>query len=118
MLAEWQFRIESDDEEPEVLGAEAQIDWTKARCRDGAGTMTSLFFSEEIGDILRAKAICNLCTVKEACLDGALERREPWGVWGGELFFNGKVLAQKRKRGRPPKNPRPEPVLDLEAWPA
>ena len=34
----------------------------------------------------------------------AIERREPWGVWGGQLFFNGKVLAFKRKRGRPPKN--------------
>ena len=30
-------------------------------------------------------------------------RREPWGVWGGELFVNGKIVAQKRKRGRPPK---------------
>mgnify|MGYP003341417293 CR=1 FL=1 len=32
-----------------------------------------------------------------------MRRREPWGVWGGELFANGKVLAQKRNRGRPPK---------------
>jgi hypothetical protein len=24
-------------------------------------------------------------------------------VWGGELISNGRVLAQKRKRGRPPK---------------
>ena len=37
------------------------------------------------------------------CLEAAIERREPWGVWGGELFANGKVLAQKRRRGRPPK---------------
>jgi WhiB family redox-sensing transcriptional regulator len=41
--------------------------------------------------------------VKDECLGAALERREPWGVWGGELFVNGKVVAQKRKRGRPPK---------------
>lgn len=113
MLAERQFRMEGDDPGP---AAEPQVDWTKARCRDGAGTMTALFFSEEIGDILRAKAICNLCGIREACLEAALERREPWGVWGGELFLNGKVLAQKRKRGRPPKHPRPEPVI--EAWPA
>ena len=32
-----------------------------------------------------------------------MRRREPWGVWGGELFANGRVLAQKRNRGRPPK---------------
>ena len=66
--------------------------------------MTSLFFSEQIDDIARAKEICARCSLIDACLAGALERREPWGVWGGQLFFNGKVLAYKRKRGRPPKN--------------
>ena len=50
--------------------------------------------------------------MREQCLSGALARREPWGVWGGELFANGKVLAQKRRRGRPPKVARPEPVLE------
>ena len=50
-----------------------------------------------------AKAFCRPCPVRDACLAGALARREPWGVWGGELLANGKVLAQKRKRGRPPK---------------
>jgi len=78
--------------------------WAEARCRDGAGTMVSLFFSEQLDDIARAKAICALCPVVEPCLAGAVERREPWGVWGGQLFANGKILAFKRKRGRPPKN--------------
>ena len=41
----------------------------------------------------------------EACLAGAKERREPWGVWGGELFVQGVVVARKRPRGRPRKNP-------------
>jgi WhiB family redox-sensing transcriptional regulator len=36
-------------------------------------------------------------------LQGALQRREAAGVWGGQLFQDGKVLPQKRKRGRPPK---------------
>jgi len=26
-------------------------------------------------------------------------------VWGGQLFKDGKVLAVKRPRGRPPKDP-------------
>ena len=51
--------------------------------------------------------------MKDDCLDGALTRREPWGVWGGELFVHGKVVAQKRKRGRPPKV-RPE-IQEQEA---
>lgn len=83
---------------------EQPVRWADARCRDGAATMTALFFSEQLDDIARAKAICALCPVMEPCLQGAIDRREPWGVWGGQLFFNGKILAFKRKRGRPPKN--------------
>ena len=85
--------------------------WSQARCNDGAGTMSGLFFSEELQDIARAKQICAKCPVIADCLEGALERREPWGVWGGQLFLNGKVLASKRRRGRPPKVPRPEDEL-------
>jgi WhiB family redox-sensing transcriptional regulator len=82
-----------------------EIDWSRAKCRDGAATMLGLFFSEQLDDIARAKRICQICPLMEECLAGALARREPWGVWGGQLFQNGKVLAFKRKRGRPPKNP-------------
>jgi len=85
--------------------------WDDARCNDSAGTMSGLFFSEELQDIARAKDICAKCPVIAECLEGAIERREPWGVWGGQLFLNGKVLASKRRRGRPPKTPRPEDQL-------
>jgi WhiB family redox-sensing transcriptional regulator len=78
--------------------------WAQAKCNDGAGTMVALFFSEQLDDIARAKALCTRCPVKGDCLAGAVARREPWGVWGGELFLNGKVLAYKRPRGRPPKH--------------
>jgi WhiB family transcriptional regulator, redox-sensing transcriptional regulator len=81
--------------------------WADAACRDDSGSLTELFFSDHIPDIVRAKTICAGCVLIEPCLEGAIDRREPWGVWGGELFLNGKILAQKRKRGRPPKNPRP-----------
>ena len=83
-----------------------------ARCADATSALTPLFFSEQLDDILRAKAFCVECPVRAECLAGAVARGEPWGVWGGELFANGKVLAQKRHRGRPPKVPRPEPVLE------
>lgn len=81
--------------------------WAQARCNDGAGTLVSLFFSEQLDDIARAKAICGLCPVREECFEGAVARREPWGVWGGQLFLNGKVLAHKRPRGRPRKDAQP-----------
>lgn len=82
------------------------VDWSQARCRstlDGV-PVAELFFSEEPADIARAKSLCSECELQSVCLSGARERREPCGVWGGELFANGKVLAFKRKRGRPPKN--------------
>jgi WhiB family redox-sensing transcriptional regulator len=86
--------------------------WARARCRDGHGTLTHLFFSDEVLEIARAKAICSKCPVAGECLDGALERFEPWGVWGGQLLLNGRIVTNKRPRGRPPKHPRPELVVD------
>jgi WhiB family transcriptional regulator, redox-sensing transcriptional regulator len=80
-----------------------------ARCRDEADV--NLFFSEELQDIAAAKRICAECPVMAHCLQGAIERAEPAGVWGGQLFLNGRVLMVKRRRGRPPKHPRPEDQL-------
>ena len=84
----------------------------RPRCSDGHGTLTHLFFSENHVDTARAKAICGKCKLAEDCLAGAVERAEPWGVWGGELIENGRVVASKRPRGRPPKHPRPAVVID------
>jgi WhiB family redox-sensing transcriptional regulator len=85
--------------------------WAEALCDDGTGSLVALFFSEQLDDIARAKAICGECAVREECFDGALSRREPFGVWGGQLFLNGKVLAHKRPRGRPRKHPRPDSLI-------
>lgn len=63
-----------------------------------------LFFAEDPADVERAKALCGTCPLRTVCLAGALDRREPWGVWGGELFENGVVVARKRARGRPRKS--------------
>ncbi|HET6166638.1 MAG TPA: WhiB family transcriptional regulator [Marmoricola sp.] len=63
-----------------------------------------LFFAESPSDVELAKALCLACPVRLECLAGALERREPWGVWGGELFLQGVVIPRKRPRGRPRKN--------------
>ena len=66
---------------------------------------SELWFAESPSDVECAKALCTECPVQAACLPGALDRREPWGVWGGELFVHGVVVASKRPRGRPRKNP-------------
>jgi WhiB family redox-sensing transcriptional regulator len=62
-----------------------------------------LFFAESPQDVETAKAMCRDCRARIACLTGALERREPWGVWGGELLMRGAIVPRKRPRGRPRK---------------
>ena len=63
-----------------------------------------LFFAESPQDVEQAKAMCRGCRARLACLAGALERREPWGVWGGELLMSGAIVPHKRPRGRPRKD--------------
>lgn len=98
--------------EPQVADAPVNVRVARARCADGHGTLTHLFFSDDVVDIGRAKAICSKCTLSTTCLEGAVERAEPWGVWGGELVDNGRIVLNKRPRGRPPKHPRPLVVID------
>ncbi len=64
-----------------------------------------LWFAESPADVEFAKTLCGSCPLRQQCFDGARERREPWGVWGGELFVSGAVVARKRPRGRPRKHP-------------
>jgi WhiB family transcriptional regulator, redox-sensing transcriptional regulator len=66
-------------------------------------TAPQLFFAEHPREIEQAKALCRDCPARAACLASALKRREPWGVWGGELLLHGRIIADKRARGRPPK---------------
>ena len=63
-----------------------------------------LFFAESPDDVEFAKTLCGSCPVRLDCLSGALERREPWGVWGGEWFVQGVIVPMKRPRGRPRKS--------------
>jgi len=62
-----------------------------------------LFFAEAPQDVEAAKALCQGCRARVTCLEGALDRREPWGVWGGELLLRGTIVPRKRPRGRPRK---------------
>ncbi|GAA1904115.1 WhiB family transcriptional regulator [Streptomyces sodiiphilus] len=78
------------------------------RLDDGAPCRSydpEVFFAESPEDVEYAKSLCRACPLREACLAGAKDRREPWGVWGGELFVQGVVVPRKRPRGRPRKHP-------------
>jgi WhiB family redox-sensing transcriptional regulator len=62
-----------------------------------------LWFADVPADLEVAKTLCGACPLKVECLSGAVERAEPWGVWGGEIFERGAVVPRKRPRGRPRK---------------
>ncbi len=62
-----------------------------------------LWFADTPADLEVAKTLCGTCPLKVECLAGAIERAEPWGVWGGEIFERGAIVARKRPRGRPRK---------------
>jgi WhiB family redox-sensing transcriptional regulator len=83
-----------------------------ARCADPRSSYTSLFFSDEPLEMARAKAICSRCVARAHCLAAAIAREEPCGVWGGEIFVDGVPVAEKRRRGRPPRVPRAPLVVD------
>jgi WhiB family transcriptional regulator, redox-sensing transcriptional regulator len=69
-----------------------------------------LWFAESPVDLERAKALCADCPIRRECLAAALERQEPWGVWGGEILERGVIVARKRPRGRPRKNTEDNPA--------
>ncbi len=62
-----------------------------------------MFFPENQEQAEQAKLVCADCPLRRECLAGALLRHEPHGVWGGELFLAGTIIARKRPRGRPRK---------------
>jgi WhiB family transcriptional regulator, redox-sensing transcriptional regulator len=81
------------------------------RCRDKGLTAVpcrigdpDLWFAERPVDLERAKALCADCPIRRECLAAALERQEPWGVWGGEILERGAIVTRKRPRGRPRKD--------------
>lgn len=83
-------------------GTDALTDELDLPCRQNPA---DLWFAELPEDVERAKSLCGDCPLRQQCLAGALQRAEPWGVWGGQLVLQGIVVPRKRPRGRPRKNP-------------
>jgi WhiB family redox-sensing transcriptional regulator len=82
-----------------MVSEEADAEELPCRAND-----PELFFAESPADVELAKALCRTCPLMEECLAGALDRHEPWGVWGGQLLVQGAIVARKRPRGRPRKS--------------
>ena len=107
----------SEDVTPDTIGrgplpnVQGLLDPLAKECPDDVPCRVQnpdLWFAETPADLEQAKALCQDCPARLACLTGAIERREPWGVWGGEIFERGAIVARKRPRGRPRKDDRSE----------
>jgi WhiB family redox-sensing transcriptional regulator len=69
----------------------------QARCR---GVDPQVFHPAEEDDLAaaEAKAICDICPVREPCLEYAIESREKDGVWGGLTARERRRLIRQRRR--------------------
>lgn len=57
-----------------------------------------VFYPASDEEALPAKAICGECPVRETCLEYALSRREPSGVWGGTTEAERRRIIRRRRR--------------------
>lgn len=74
-------------------------DWhAQASC---SGEMRSLFYAPTAGERKaqrlsrerRAKALCGLCPVSDACLSQAIANDERFGIWGGMTTRERRIAA-------------------------
>lgn len=47
-----------------------------------------------------AKRVCDLCPVREECLDYALDQKERYGMWGGLTPIERRRIERKERRQR------------------
>lgn len=69
----------------------------QAACR---GLDPSIFYpsSDDEDDAEPAKAVCEECPIRQACLEHALTRRERDGVWGGATEKERRRIIRQRRR--------------------
>ena len=82
---------------PEEVSPLAQPWRARGNCR---GIDPEIFYPDDDDDAMAdaAKAICEGCCVRQACLEFALTQREKHGVWGGLTERERRrILRQRRK---------------------
>ena len=84
-----------------MSGGDAFRDWHgRAACR---GRRVAVFYPPDTGEQhderrwreAKAKAICEQCAVVGRCLEFAVARREPHGIWGGTSETERRVLIDR-----------------------
>jgi WhiB family redox-sensing transcriptional regulator len=67
----------------------------KGACR---GIDPEIFYPDEDDSAEEAKAVCDVCAVRQACLEHALTVREKDGVWGGATERERRRMIRQRRR--------------------
>ncbi|MDQ3680942.1 MAG: WhiB family transcriptional regulator [Actinomycetota bacterium] len=67
----------------------------RAACR---GVDPDIFYPVADEDAEPAKAICDQCTVRQACLEYALANRERDGIWGGATERERRRIIRQRRK--------------------
>ena len=62
------------------------------------GLEPGIFYPEDDADAGDAKAVCEVCNVRVACLEYALQIREKQGVWGGATERERRRIIRQRRR--------------------
>lgn len=68
---------------------------TRAACH---GLDPTIFFPPTDEEAGPAKAVCDVCVVRELCLEHALGHREREGVWGGCTERERRRIVRRRRR--------------------
>ena len=80
----------------DLVRAHSTQTWRRlARCR---GLDPEVFYPVNDDDAEAAKAVCALCPVREACLEGALASREKPGGWGGLTERERRRVLRRRRQ--------------------
>jgi WhiB family redox-sensing transcriptional regulator len=67
----------------------------RAACR---GVDPDVFYPATDEEAEEAKAVCAVCSVREACLEYALNNRERDGVWGGATERERRRMLRQRRK--------------------
>ena len=62
------------------------------------GLDPGMFFPDDDDEAATAKAVCEQCDVRIACLEHALASREKQGVWGGATERERRRIVRHRRR--------------------
>ena len=62
------------------------------------GLDPGIFYPATDEEAAPAKVVCNVCAVRETCLEFALQGREKEGVWGGATEKERRRILRQRRR--------------------